>query len=211
MLVLETGIGRTKMRSTLDWLLSEPKLGNLPYRPRLVLSAGFAGACSRDFAWRCPSATDVCDAEGNIWPTSWPTRPLTGTWQPPLCRGRLVTVDRIAGTPAEKRSLAQQFGAAAVDMESSEVALRCAKKGVPFGCLPRISDDVDTALSPQLVALLSGGRVAPLKVLLALARRPRLTAELWRLATHAASGQCSARQSFGRGSHADSLLVDRAR
>jgi hypothetical protein len=40
----------------------------------------------------------------------------------------------------------------------------------------------ETALSPQLVRLLAGERVAPLRVLTALACSPRLAVELWRLA-----------------------------
>jgi hypothetical protein len=55
---------------------------------------------------------------------------------------------------------------------------------VPFGCVRAISDAMETALSPELVALLSRGRAAPGRVLAALARRPRLAGELWRLARH---------------------------
>jgi hypothetical protein len=53
---------------------------------------------------------------------------------------------------------------------------------VPFGCVRAVSDDLHTALSPRLATLLSGGRVSPLRCLLALAGSPGLAAEMWRLA-----------------------------
>src|SRR5438045_1697588 len=43
-LVLETGVGPQAMATALEWLLSKPMLDNVPYRPKLVLSAGFSGA-----------------------------------------------------------------------------------------------------------------------------------------------------------------------
>src|SRR5215813_3502979 len=43
-LVLETGVGRDCSRRALDWLLGGPMLDNVPYRPKVVLSAGFCGA-----------------------------------------------------------------------------------------------------------------------------------------------------------------------
>src|SRR5438034_7856025 len=45
-LVLDTGIGAEAMETALHWALGKPLFGNLPYRPRLVLSAGFAGGLS---------------------------------------------------------------------------------------------------------------------------------------------------------------------
>ena len=43
-LVLETGVGPAKMATALEWLLAEPKLENLPYRPKLlVLDEPFSG------------------------------------------------------------------------------------------------------------------------------------------------------------------------
>jgi adenosylhomocysteine nucleosidase len=88
------------------------------------------------------------------------------------------------GAPHEKRELARIHEVAAVDMESATVARYCERHKVPFGCLRAISDDVDTALSPELVSLLAGGQVSLPRVFKALARRPALLAELWRLARH---------------------------
>jgi hypothetical protein len=68
-----------------------------------------------------------------------------------------------------------------VDMEAAFAADRCARQTVPFGCVRAISDAAETAVSPALVALLSGGRVSVPRVLAALCRAPTLLGELWRL------------------------------
>ena len=182
-LVLESGVGQERMRAGLEWLLARPVLGNVPYRPRLVLSAGFAGALREDCrVGDILLATEVSDLQGHVWPTTWPAEALSGEWRPPLRRGRLLTVPRLVATPQEKCALGHEYGAWAVDMESGVLAEMCARQGVPFGCVRAISDDVGTALSPQLVSLLSGGRVSPLRALAALTRRPMLAGEFARLA-----------------------------
>jgi nucleoside phosphorylase len=184
-LVLETGIGLARMRTALDWLLHRPLLGNVPYRPKLILAAGFAGALHPSFrVGDVLLATEVADLAGNHWPATWPAEPLSGEWRPPLHRGRLLTSARMIGDPAEKLTLGRQHDAVAVDMESAIAAELCSRQGVPFGSLRAISDDAHTALSPRLVSLLAGGRASLWRLLLALARSPRLVGELWRLARH---------------------------
>src|SRR5207253_1642126 len=84
--------------------------------------------------------------------------------------------------PAEKRGLADRTGADAVDMESAAIEGVCAARGVPFRAVRAVSDTVDTALSPELVRLLSGGRVSPWKAAVALAGKPSLLGEFRRLA-----------------------------
>jgi adenosylhomocysteine nucleosidase len=181
-LVLETGMGRARTEAALHWLLGWPALDGVPYRPKVVLSAGFAGALrAKQQVGDVILATEVADLEGRRWPTSWPGE-LTGEWRPPLHRGRLLTVSGLVTRPEEKRRLGEQTEALAVDMESAVVAQLCSLQGVPFGCVRSISDDVDTTLSPQLGSVLAGERVSPWRVLAALATSPRLGVELWRLA-----------------------------
>src|SRR5205814_10328916 len=81
---------------------------------------------------------------------------------------RIVTADHLVSDPAEKRRLGESHDA--VDMESSAVAEVCAARGVPFLAVRAVSDCVDTALSPELVRLLSGGDVSVLKACGALLR-----------------------------------------
>jgi adenosylhomocysteine nucleosidase len=182
-LVLHAGIGKQRVAEAGDWLLGEPPFGNLTYRPKLVLMAGYAGGlCEHLAVGDVILATEVMDETGKVWPATWPSRPLQGEWRPPLHRGRLLTVDKIINTPQEKRRLGQQHGALAVDMESAILAQRCSERGVPFGCVRVLSDAVDTLLSPHLARLFSSGRLSVLGILLALLRRPLLAVEFRRLA-----------------------------
>jgi nucleoside phosphorylase len=181
-LVVETGIGPRAVEQALDWLFSKPKLELVPYEPKLLLFAGFAGSLV-DFlhVGDLVLATDVLDMVGNRWPTTWPGELPPGPWQPPLLRGTVLSAPNLIGDPDEKRRLGQSRQALTVDMESAAFARLCSKRAVPFGCLRAVSDDVDTPLSPDLTSLLAGGRVVWWRVLLALLRRPALLKELLRL------------------------------
>src|SRR5262245_6071991 len=95
-LVVETGVGPEKMGKALDWLLAEPKLDNLLYRPKLVLSAGFAGALQEgQNVGDLVLATEVEDEVGTRWPTTWPGELPPGPWEPALHRGQLLTASRL--------------------------------------------------------------------------------------------------------------------
>lgn len=191
-LVLETGIGPTRTTRALEWLLNRPVLENVPYKPGVILSAGFAGSLQE---WLHVGdvvlAAEVVDLGGNCWPTTWPGELPAGEWRPPLHRGRLVTSPCLVTTPQEKQLLGQQAQALAVDMESAAMARLCTQHGIPFGCVRAVSDRVDTALSPKLLSLLSGAKISPVRTLATLVRSPRLLPELRRLArdTRQASAQ----------------------
>jgi adenosylhomocysteine nucleosidase len=195
-LVAETGVGAAAAERALTWLLNRPLYGNVPYRPKLVLSAGFSGALRPGLrVGDLVLATEVADAAGNVWKTTWPGDLPAGDWRPPLQRGRLLTTPDLVGNPEQKRLLGARHDALAVDMETAAVARLCGLHEVPFGCLRAFSDECSTPLSPQLVDVLSAGRVSPWRVLRAAAVRPRLLAEFWRLA---ADTRTAARQ-LGRG------------
>lgn len=184
-LVLRTGLGTEATSQALEWLLSQPKMGNVPCRPKIILSAGFAGALTPSLdVGDLVLGKEIVDEEGNLWPTTWPGSLPEGRWDPPLHFGRLVTSSKLVGQPEAKLELGRKFQADAVDMESVAVARLCKKHDVPFGCLRAVSDRADMALSPQLVTLLSRGRVSLPAVLLQSIRRPSLIGELWRLAQH---------------------------
>jgi hypothetical protein len=184
-LVLVTGIGRERMEAALDWLFGAPAHGGVPYKPKLVLLAGFAGALQDDCRiGDLILATEVADAAGKVWPTTWPGELPPGEWRPPLRRGRLLCVSKMITDPGDKQALSNQYAALAVDMESAVVAPRCARAGVPFGCLRAISDDVRTPLSPRLASIISDGRVSPPRLVSTILRSPRLISELWKVARH---------------------------
>jgi adenosylhomocysteine nucleosidase len=174
--LLETGVGAASVQRALSWLLSGPLIDGVPYRPTLVVSAGFSGALTSGYnVGDLIVAEDVCDSDGVCRSVTWPVASVS------YSRGRLLTIRNIVGSPKEKRRLGEQSGAVAVDMETAVVADLCAAAGVPFGCLRAISDNADTYLSENLLALLQGGGVRPVRLLAAVLRRPRLIAELIRL------------------------------
>ncbi|HEX4592181.1 MAG TPA: hypothetical protein VH120_19765 [Gemmataceae bacterium] len=171
-IVLETGIGTKRATTAIRWLLDH-------FGPRLVIACGYAGALSPAL-----KVGDVLIASEIVEPGDddlhWRTTVPAELGDLPV--GRMVTVAELAGRPSAKRSLARQTGAVMVDMESAAIAELCQEKRVPCAVVRAISDTADTAMSPRLVALLSGGRVALWRVLAALVRSPGLAVELWRLA-----------------------------
>ena len=58
----------------------------------------------------------------------------------PFVRGAIHTIDHVAGTAAEKRTLRNQSGAIAVDMESAAVERKAAEWNVPYLCIRAVSD-----------------------------------------------------------------------
>jgi adenosylhomocysteine nucleosidase len=189
-LVLETGIGPERAGRALSWLFDSPRLEQLPYRPKVVISAGFCGGLQEDRAvGDIILAEEVVDADGHGWPTTWPGELPAGEWRPPLHRGRLLSVPRIIGTAEEKQALGRKHQALAVDMESATIARWCQKHDVPFGCVRAVSDDARTSLSPLLLDLFQRDSLS--QWLTTLARSPRLMGELWQLAraTRRAAGQ----------------------
>jgi adenosylhomocysteine nucleosidase len=182
-LVLETGVGTEKTRKALEWVLSRPKLGNLPYEPKVILSAGFAGALTDDLqVGDLVLATEVIDGEGHFCPVTWPGALPPGDWKPPLRRGRLLTTSLFVSQPEEKRRLGQRHEALAVDMESAALAELCNRKDIPFGCLRAISDAVHSPISVQVMTLVEGARISWIGLAMLLVRSPRQLWELRRLA-----------------------------
>ena len=172
LLVLQTGVGPKRMERALTWLL--------PHRLRLILSAGYSGALTEQHGVAdLIVATEVIDGQGGRWPTTWSAAP--SDWH----RGCLLCWPRLVGEPEQKRRLGNEHGAVAVDMETAVVARLCSEQQVPFGCLRVISDGVNDRLSPELLAVLSGPRLAWWKLLAMLMRSPARIGELIRLARHA--------------------------
>lgn len=169
-LVLQTGVGAERMQTAMDWLFNNTD------PPRLIVSAGYAGALHDELrVGDTFLASDVVDHDASAWPVPWPA-------DTSYRRGRLVTARHFVPTPAAKRELASKHQALIVDMETAVIARACAARNIPFACLRTVSDAVEPALSPQIVHLLSNGRVPVVRLAWAIVRRPRLVPELWRLA-----------------------------
>ena len=178
-LVLETGVGMEKTRRALEWVLNKPRLGNLPYEPKVILSAGFAGALTDDLqVGDLVLATEVVDQEGPSCPVTWPGALPPGDWKPPLRRGRLLTTSLFVSKPEEKQNLGERHQALAVDMESAAFAKLCRRKEIPFGCLRAISDAVNTSISVQVMTLVEDASISWRGLAMLLARSPSKIREL---------------------------------
>ncbi len=96
-----------------------------------------------------------------------------------VIRGSLVGVEKVIAARAEKASLRDLTGAAAVDMESHIAAAYAAEAGLPFAAVRVISDPATRAL-PELAtnAIKPNGDIDLRKVLRGLARNPTLLRSL---------------------------------
>lgn len=169
--------------ATLPWLLGAPVLEKVPYRPKLVLSAGFAAALRDDLR---PGdvilATDVVDAAGQRWPTTWPGDLPPGEWRPPLHRGRVL---------CQPLPRAERSDALAQDWSSAAIAQQCSQRSVPFGCVRVVLAGAQEPITPSVASLLAGWPASPLHTLGAALRSPRGFVSLHRRTMHAA-GQLGA-------------------
>ena len=146
-LIVETGVGQANVARALDWLLSKPMFDGLPYEPKRLAFAGFAGALSDALhIGDIVLADEVIDEHGQSWRTTWPA----GSGSFPSQRGRLLTVDQLTATPTDRRRLAERHQACAVDMESAVFAARCTQAGIPFACVRALGNTTTDRSSAKL-------------------------------------------------------------
>ncbi len=129
MVVICGGIGAEHARRATEAVI------NL-YGPKLVVSAGFAGALVSELK------------VGDLLVPHWVTDAKDGSrFEIDAGEGSVLTVHELAGAP-RKRLLAEAYGAKAVDMEAAAVARGAASHGVSFLAIKVISDDLDFAMPP---------------------------------------------------------------
>jgi adenosylhomocysteine nucleosidase len=147
--VVESGPGRQRAAKAAHALIDA-------YRPRFVVSSGFAGGLDPRIKLHDLIVADsLCDADKReiaLDPAAIVPR-LDEVQN--LHRGRLLTMDRIIALSEEKRQLGIQHQALAVDMESFAVAEVCRERAVPILVVRAISDAVDDELPPDIGRLLS--------------------------------------------------------
>lgn len=153
--IVLTGIGPRNARRTLETLLETQT-------PSRVISSGFAGGLDPDLL-----SGDLVHA--GFTDAGCRTR-LAGLG---AREARFLTVERIAVSVAEKRSLRQASGADAVEMESGTIQAVCADRQVPCAILRVISDPANEPLPLDFNALLTADqRLDPAKMARALLRSP---------------------------------------
>lgn len=174
LLLVESGMGRVRAAKAAEAVIQA-------HRPSWVISTGFAGGLSPDVTrLQIVVGNSVANVDGQrlAIDVKLEADPRRG-----LHVGRQLTVDRIVRTPAEKRALAEQYGALAVDMETFAVAEVCRAAKTKFVAVRVISDSVDDELPADLERLINrqtlAGKLGAAAG--AVIRRPSSAKDLWNL------------------------------
>jgi adenosylhomocysteine nucleosidase len=176
--LIVTGVGREPAARGTRTLLDG-------HRPRWVLSAGFGGALNPDLArFDLVMPSEVVDLKGHVYPVDEGV-PVAER-NPRIKAGRLLTVDGIVRTAAEKAELRARFGADVVDMESAGVAAACAERSARFLSIRVISDEAEADLPPEVATMITGsGSYRVGAALRAIWNRPSSLKDFWALHEHA--------------------------
>ena len=143
------------------------------------ISIGWAGALTSSLqAGRSYRVTEVVDA------STGERYQATGEGTPPV---RLVTARRVA-LKAEKRQLADDFGAMLVDMEAATVARLARVRDIPFYCYKAVSDSVDEALPDMNPYISPRGAMRTKKFVAAVMVKPKHWPALVRMGKNSSIG-----------------------
>jgi adenosylhomocysteine nucleosidase len=158
------------------------------HRPRWVISAGFAGALDPALErYDLVMPTEIVDVDGLRLSVdvNLPTNLETPTRGPLLKPGRLLTVDAIVRTAAEKAALRAKYEADVVDMETSAVAAICGEREVRFLSLRVVSDEAGVDLPREIASLVTrSGSYRVGAALRAIWNRPSSLKDFWSLHEH---------------------------
>ena len=138
------------------------------FLPETIVSTGFCGALDEklDVA-SVVVATEVMGADGRFRARA----PVTSL---PHLAGVVLTIDHVAQSAAEKRSL-RQTGATVVDIEAAAVAGRSAALGLPFYCIKAVTDLTGEDMANDLnAAMRPDGHFDTMKILGSIFCRPRV-------------------------------------
>lgn len=172
MIVIESGAGRENAARATQALIEG-------HHPRWIISAGFAGGLDERLKQNDILVADsLADAEGHQLALDLKMSPA-----PHLHVGRLLTMDRVIDDPAAKRSLGEQHGALAVDMETMAVAQVCARENVRLLCIRVIIDEVSRKLPHDIDVLVKKKSTAGMlgAAAGAIIRRPGSIKDMWQL------------------------------
>lgn len=158
------------------------------HRPKWIISAGFAGGLDpRLQRHDVVMADSLGNARGARLAIDLKVDPAELAHTPGVHVGRFLTVDRVVRLPSEKRSLAAEHDAVAVDTESFAVAEVCRDRQVRFLAIRVVTDTVDDTLPPDVRKLAEQAtRTARLGAAAgALWRRPSSFKDMWKLKENA--------------------------
>jgi adenosylhomocysteine nucleosidase len=171
--VVLSGVGRRAASLAAEMLIAG-------HRPSWLFSAGFAGGLDPALARNdLVIPNQVIDREGNRVDIDISVFDLPESVR---TRARLLTVDRIIASSAEKAEIRQEHQADLLDMETSSLALLARERSLRFLAVRVISDDASAELPPEVASLLAHtGSYRVGAALRALWQRPRALKDFWTL------------------------------
>ncbi len=175
--ICESGVGReSAARATEDAIKT--------FHPRWVISAGFAAALRPELRrGHILMAQAVLDQHKHPLEVGFKIDPVALRQNRSLHVGNLLTVDKLLRERAEKDQLADEYQAAACDMETIAVAQACRRRQVRFLSVRVISDELDDHLPREVEHLLDQTTLAAKlgAATRAVFRRPRSLKDMWNL------------------------------
>ncbi|MGC8529443.1 MAG: hypothetical protein ACP5OP_04505 [Leptospirillia bacterium] len=162
-----------------------------------VLFTGLAGALSPDLVpGTIVVAEEVLSSSGEKFlplqdfSLNFPPHFISGGEKGSIRFGGILSVESLVGAPREKRRLAGETGALAVDMESFGWLEAASGVGIPATVIRVVSDGVEDTLPPEILSFVTPeGTVSPGGILRALLARPALLYELLLLGSSLRQGR----------------------
>ncbi|MEY2540059.1 MAG: adenosylhomocysteine nucleosidase [Verrucomicrobiota bacterium] len=163
--ISHTGVGRAACQQQIDHFLDA-------VRPEFLVSSGFAGGTGDDL-----KAGDLIVAE-NFSDARLLAEAVKGAAN--LRRVKLHTAASIIDTAEERRRIAQESGAEAIDMETDVIARACAARGVRMLSLRVISDTPGQSfpIPPRILFNMERQSTEMRQLLIYLVKHP---SAIWRL------------------------------
>jgi adenosylhomocysteine nucleosidase len=170
---VDGGMGFAKARAATNAMIET-------HTPRWVLSVGFSGALSPDVkTGDIVMANAIVDTHGQ---ELFVDLKMASNLKAGLHVGKILTVDHIVRTVAEKQELGAKYSAIAVDLESLAVAQVCRDAKTRFMAIRVISDDLAADLPPEILSVVGAtGAVRIGAALSAMWKRPASVTDMWKL------------------------------
>ncbi|MGE3323125.1 MAG: hypothetical protein AB7K52_12805 [Phycisphaerales bacterium] len=168
--VVQTGIGKDAIVASLKGLFAGGPA------PDVVVLAGACGGLRP--VEDVPLIARVIDERGSEWTSGLGFTPTGRT---------LVAVDRVVATPQDKRRLADETGAAIVDMESHAFAAECERLGASghgllWSIVRGISDSPEESLPAEVLGWITpSGETRSGRAVFDMVRSPRLVPHITRV------------------------------
>jgi adenosylhomocysteine nucleosidase len=171
--IVECGMGYARARRATQALIDA-------HSPEWIVSTGFCGGLKPEVKQRqIVMANSIVDTHGQevLIDLHMESNPSAG-----LHVGRTVTADELVRTVEEKKNLAAQFDALAVDLESLAVAQVCQDAATKFMAVRAVSDDLSADLPAEILSIIGATGTTRLGAALgSVWKRPSSVKDMWHL------------------------------